>query len=36
MFMAIRATAAWLAMRPTERFAFVGSTIMPILKKFRL
>ncbi len=33
IFMAIRATAAWLAMPPAERFAFLGSTIMPILKK---
>lgn len=33
IFMLVRATPAWLALTPTERFAFVGETIRPALAK---
>lgn len=31
IFMLVRATDAWLALPPKERFAFLGSTVAPIL-----
>ena len=30
-FMLVRTTSTWLALTPTERFAFLGDTIAPIL-----
>lgn len=30
-FMHVRTTTTWLALTPTERFAFLGETIAPIL-----
>lgn len=30
-FMLVRTTPTWLALTPTERFAFLGDTIAPIL-----
>ncbi len=34
-FMLVRTTPAWLALTPTERFAFLGDTIAPILGRHR-
>lgn len=33
IFMLVRTTPQWLALRPEERFAFLGTDIEPILKK---
>ena len=33
VFMLVRTTNAWLALSPEERFAFLGTTIQPILEK---
>jgi hypothetical protein len=33
LFMPLRATPAWLALSPQQRFAFLGETIVPILVK---
>jgi hypothetical protein len=32
-FMMLKTTTAWLQLKPVERFAFLGSTIKPILEK---
>jgi chlorite dismutase len=34
-FMLVRTTPTWLALTPTERFAFLGETIAPILGRHR-
>ena len=33
IFMLVRTTPQWLALKPEQRFAFLGSDIEPILKK---
>jgi hypothetical protein len=33
IFMLVRATETWLALAPKDRFAFLGATVAPILKR---
>jgi hypothetical protein len=33
IFMHVKTTAQWLKLTPTDRFAFLGTTIQPILKQ---